>query len=247
MTRFPYRLTDPSRAAVLGLVVLKVDETIEEDFRAAFPGREVALHISRVASGDDLTPDTIAEMERCLPEAASLLPPAATFDVVGYGCTSGTALIGAEEVARLVGGPTGARAVTDPLTAALEALAALGIGRIGIVSPYIPSVSTPIIRAFEAGGIEVAQALSFGEEVEARVARIDPASTAEAARQVARQTDIGAVFLSCTNLRTFGIIDALEEDLGLPVLSSNQVLAWHMARLAGLETPGLPGRLGRMG
>jgi maleate isomerase len=76
--------------------------------------------------------------------------------------------------------------------------------------------------------------LSFGEEVEARVARIDPRSTAEAARALAWRGGMDALFLSCTNLRTYDILPALQAELGLPVLSSNQALAWHMARLAGI-------------
>ncbi len=51
------------------------------------------------------------------------------------------------------------------------------------------------------------------------------------------------MFLSCTNLRTVGMLDALEARLGKPAISSNQALAWHMASLAGVK-PGRPvGRL----
>lgn len=86
--------------------------------------------------------------------------------------------------------------------------------------------------------------LWFGERVEARVARIDPASVRAAACEAAQRAGAEAVFLSCTNLRTLDIRSDLETELGLPVLSSNQVLAWHMARLAGVAPGGhTPGRL----
>jgi len=47
--------------------------------------------------------------------------------------------------------------------------------------------------------------------------------------------------VSCTSLRTFGIVADLEEELGRPVVSSNQALAWHLHRLAGVQdaVPGL--------
>lgn len=246
MTRFPYRLGDAAPRPALGLIVLQVDETIEGDFRRLFRDAELSLHVSRVPSGAELTPDTIAAMEAHLPAAAALLPPAAAFDAVGYACTSGTTLIGAHRVAALVQGAARARAVTDPLTAALAGLEALGIRRIGIVSPYVPSVAEPVRRAFVAHGIAVPETLSFGEEVEARVARIDPASIREAALALGRRPGVDAVFLSCTNLRTLGLIEALEAELGIPVLSSNQVLAWHMARLcAGSVAVEVVGRLMR--
>ncbi len=236
MAGFPYRLEE-MRTPAMGLIVLRVDETIESELRRALPDHEARLHVTRVDSGDDLTPQTIAAMERNLGSAASLLPRAADFDVVAYACTSGTALIGADRVAQRVLSRVPARAVTNPLTAALARLDHLGLGRIGLVSPYVASVAQPVCAGFAAHGIEVADTLSFGEESEARVARIAPASIAEAARTLAQRSDIEAVFLSCTNLKTFGLLPALEAELGLPVLSSNSVLAWHMRYLSGLDGP----------
>jgi maleate isomerase len=234
MTVFPYVLQE-DQLPRLGLIVLQVDETIEQDFRRLFPPKWVRLHVSRVPSGAELTPDTIATMESALPAAVSLLP--APFDVVGYACTSGTTLIGATRVRELVAGATTTRAVTDPLSAALAQCRTLGLRRIGIVSPYIASVAEPIRAAFEAAGVAVPDTLSFGEEIEARVARIAPGSISEAVRDLARRNRLDGIFLSCTNLRTLGILEPLARELGLPVLSSNQCLAWHMATLAGLPPP----------
>ncbi len=248
MTSFPYRLVGPiGTEATLGLIVLQADETIEQDFRRLFPHPEVALYVSRIPSGAEITPDTIAEMEAELPRAASLFPRSAEIDVTGYACTSGTTLIGADKVAGLVAANVKTKAVTDPLTAAVTAFEALGVGALAIVSPYVASVADAMRGAFEARGFAVPATLSFGEQVEARVARIDPASIREAALQVGARPGVEAVFLSCTNLRTLDIIDGLEESLGCPVVSSNQALAWHMARLAGASgSPEAPGRLLRL-
>ncbi|WGT51894.1 maleate cis-trans isomerase family protein [Thioclava nitratireducens] len=237
MADFPYRLREDA-TPTMGLIVLRVDETIEDEFRRYIPPDDARMHVTRVHSGDDLTPSSIAEMERALSGAAALLPPAAKFDVVGYGCTSGAALIGSDEVrANVMAGVT-TRHVTDPLSAALAAIADLGLERVGIVSPYVASVAEPLRAAFVAEGITVPATLSFGEEAEARVARIDPASIAEAARSLAGQARLDGIFLSCTNLRTQGILPGLRAELGTPVLSSNQALAWHMRKLAGIAAPG---------
>ena len=234
MSAFPYALQEDSLPR-LGLIVLQVDETIEQDFRRLFAPDIARLHVSRIPSGAELNPETIATMETTLPAAAALLPEG--LDVVGYACTSGTTLIGADRVRELVTGATQARAVTDPLTAALAQCRALGLGRVGIVSPYIASVADPIRAAFQAHGIAVPATLSFGEEVEARVARIAPASIADAARALARNATLDGIFLSCTNLRTLDMLDPLARELGLPVLSSNQCLAWHMASLCKIASP----------
>jgi maleate isomerase len=58
----------------------------------------------------------------------------------------------------------------------------------------------------------------------------------------------GSTRCSCP-ARTCGTLDLIEEietETGLPVMSSNTVLAWHLARLAGLAPAG-PGRLAQAG
>lgn len=247
MTRFPYQLTGPIGAkGALGLIVLQVDETIEHDFRRIFADPDLALCVSRIPSGEELTPGTISKMEIDLPRAASLLPPAMDFDVVGYACTSGTALIGANRVAELVRTACRTRAVANPLTASFNAMRALDIKSIGIVSPYIETISDSVKQAFEQSGFTAPASISFGEEVEARVARIDPASIRAAALELGRKPGLDAIFLSCTNLRTLDVIDDLEKELDLPVLSSNLAFAWEMSRqLANDVSIDAPGRLFR--
>ena len=218
----------------LGLIVLRVDETIEQDFRTLIPPEAARLHITRVQSGDDLNPDTIHDMGTRLSDAAALLPSEAGFDVVGYACTSATAQLGAEAVRNQVAAGIPTRHVTDPLTAVLAQIDALGLNRVGVLSPYTPEVSAPILTAFRNAGINVPDTLSFNESTEARVARIDPASTEAAAMALAARTPLDGLFLSCTNLQTLPILAPLQDVLGIPVLSSNAALAWHMKRLAGV-------------
>ncbi|WP_415922011.1 Asp/Glu racemase [Tateyamaria sp. SN6-1] len=234
MTTARYTLIEPKTPA-LGLIVLRVDETIEQDFRAWIPPDVARLHIARVPSGDDLNPDSIGAMEAQLSTAAGLLPQAAAFDVVGYACTSATAQLGADAVRTQVTAGVPSRHVTDPLTAAIARMQGLGLRRIGVISPYTDAVAAPLRTAFEASGIAVADVMSFDESTEARVARIDPASTADAARSLAARTAVDGIFLSCTNLQTRDILGPLSQTLNLPVLSSNQVLAWHMGRCAGID------------
>ncbi|MCP4206318.1 MAG: Asp/Glu racemase [Shimia sp.] len=244
METVPFTLGTPaSGQTTLGLIVLKFDETLEQDFRRLFPSRDLSIYTSRVPSDPEVTQDTLLEMSNTLPASAALFPPAARFDVVGYGCTSGTTMIGAAKVAALVKQGVQTPTVTDPLTASIAACKALGITRLGMVTPYVESVSLPVQKAFEAAGIAVPHLVSFGEAGEENVARIDAASVKAAALQVGHQ-DVDAVFLSCTNLQTLDVIDSLEADLDKPVFGSNLALAWHMAKLSGAKlVANAPGRL----
>lgn len=241
MHTVPYTLGTPASGQhTLGLIVLQFDETLEQDFRRLFPSRDLSLYTSRVPSGAEVTQDTLTEMASTLPASAALFPPAATFDVVGYGCTSGTTMIGAAKVAELVRQGVKTAAVTDPLTATIAACRHLNITTLGMVTPYLASVSIPVKDAFQAAGIAVPTLVSFGEAGEENVARIDTSSIKAAAHHVAK--DVDAVFLSCTNLQTLDVIAELEATLNKPVISSNTALAWHMAHLSGAplmaEPPG---------
>ena len=60
------------------------------------------------------------------------------------------------------------------------------------------------------------------------------AAIAAAAKQVASAADCDAIVISCTNLRCLRVIPGIEAQTGVPVISSNQALAWHMLRLAGV-------------
>ncbi|NIZ08009.1 aspartate/glutamate racemase family protein [Pseudooceanicola sp. HF7] len=240
--KFAYdRLPETPR---LGLIVLQADETIETDFRRLLaPG--VQLLASRIPSGTDITQDSIAEMGDHLTGAAALLPHGAQFDALAYGCTSASAQIGPAEVARRLRLGTRATAVTEPVSALIAACRALGVTRLALLSPYIAPVSARLREVLAEAGIATAAFGSFEESREAMVARIAPQSIRDAARSLVAQGGASGVFLSCTNLRTLDLIADLEAELDLPVLSSNQVLAWHLHRLAGLEGV-IPGRLGRL-
>jgi len=231
--------------ATIGLISLQSDETIEHDMRRLLPLEGVANYVTRVPSGTEVTNDTLAEMEGNLTGAARLFPLPARFDVVGYGCTSGTSVIGAEVVAGMVKKGCETSAVTDPLTALIAACESLGVRRLAVLSPYVAEVNTALITALGRAGIDVELLGTFNEEREEYAARIAPDSIAEAAQTLAEQGDFDAIFLSCTNLRTLDVIDRIEAATGLPVLSSNQVLGWHMMRLAGVEPAQRFGRLMR--
>jgi maleate isomerase len=228
----------------MGLITLQADETIEYDMRRLMPQQGVGLYVSRIRSAPDVTSETLAQMEQDLPAAAGLLPDPIDFDVVGYGCTSGTSVIGPERIAELVSRNCRTKQVSDPLTALIAACHAIQIKRLAVLSPYIEDVSKTLRRRLLEAHIETPLFGSFEEPLETNVARISHNSVVEAACALWSDQSVDALFLSCTNLQTFEAIPAIEAVINAPVLSSNQVLAWHMQSLSGLL--GLhhgPGRL----
>lgn len=233
--RFDYEVVELT-APRLGLIALQSDETIEGDLRRLLP-REVEFMVSRVPSDVEVTPETLAAMEGHLTTAASLFPVGARFDAMGYGCTSGTAQIGVQRVAERLQAAARIRAVTQPLSSLVAACRHLGLRRIALLSPYVAEVSQRLQGALAAQAIDTPVFGSFDVSSEARVVRISAASIHDAALSLMQGAQVEGLFLSCTNLRTLEVIAPLEARLGKPVLSSNQVLAWHMMRLAGIKAP----------
>lgn len=241
MTLLSYELGTPlGEKASLGLIVLRTDETIEADFRGLVNADGVALYTARLPCETELTPEAISRMQDVLQPAAALLPHTIEYDVIGYACTSGTTIIGADNVAREIRRGARVRHVTDPLTAIRAACAALNIRKLGFLSPYVAEVSARMRDILEADGLEIVSFGTFAEESDERIARIDAASIKQAARDIAAAARCDALFMSCTNLRAVSVIAELEAELGIPVLSSSQALAWHMLRLSGQPTATVP-------
>ena len=232
--------------ANLGLIVLQSDQTLEMEARRFLSAPGVAVYHSRIPCAEEVTADNLKGMRNDLTEAAGLLVPAIEFDVIGYGCTSASALLGADTVGVLVCERQPNAKVTNPTAAVKAALSALGAKKIGILTPYTEAVTQGVCDSMQASGFEIATLASFNESNDSNVARISEQSIAEAIRQTAGAADCDAIFVSCTSLRVAEVIEAAERELGIPVVSSNQAMCWHMLRLAGVDDVGMNAGFGRL-
>ena len=231
-----------SRARI-GLIVLESDQTIEAEARMLdLPG--VDFYHSRIPNSLEVTSETLTDMEQRLPAAAALLPSEFDFDAIGYGCTSAATLIGADRVTAVIQGEHPGVPCTNPITAAVAALRALDAQRVAVVTPYTAEVTAPVTRSLAGEGLCVTAVGSFLESNDFTVARMSPKSIAGGVRTVVRGADCDAVFVSCTSLRLLASVTELESEVGVPVVSSNMALFWHLLRLAGIAD-GIDG-LGRL-
>ena len=221
--------------ARIGLLVLESDQTMEWEMRqmADLPG--VAIYHARLANEAEVTPETLVQMELEVPKAAALLPEYLGLKAIGYGCTSGSTIIGEQRVSELIQMNNPTVPTSNPLTAAKAALKRLGIKRLGLVTPYRPDVTELMQARFEEAGIIIQSVGSFYQQDDRVVGRITSDAILEAALTIGQNDLVDGVFISCTSLRAAGIIEQAEAALGKPVTASNHALAWHLLRLAGIR------------
>ncbi|KFX71031.1 Asp/Glu racemase [Pseudomonas taeanensis MS-3] len=225
------RATDDGHVRI-GLVQLASDFTLENEWRQLL-GERVELYSTRTPCSPTVTPEGLRNMAQSLTQSSALLVPGLPLDVLAFGCTSGSMLIGEQEVSRLINRAHPGVPVTNPWSAVKAAMRGLGARRIAVLTPYIGEVNYPIYQGLRQAGLEIAAFGTFGVLEDAEIPRIPAEAIRQAAEQLLLGTRADALFLSCTNLRTLELLDDLERQLGLPVISSNQALFWHALQLAG--------------
>jgi maleate isomerase len=221
--------------AAIGLLVLATDQTMEHEFRHLIHLPGVAVYGARLFNDADITPETLRAMRDRIAPAAALIVPDIRLDVMAFGCTSASMVLGEEEIVRQIRTVRPGIACTTPVTAAFAAFKALSARRIGVLTPYAPEVNAVVRDYLDAHGAEVAAFATFDRRDDREAARISVDSIATSIAALARGTRLDAVFVSCTSLRLAERIDAIEAETGILVTSSDHALAWHCLRLAGVN------------
>ncbi len=241
----PYQMDNGlGERARIGLIVLSGDQTIEYEIRRLLDLPGVSLYGNRLYCAPTITPQTLKDMESKIPGATRLLMPGLHLDVIAYGCTSGSMLIGLDNVHARIREVRPEVACTAPLQAATAAFQALSSGSIALITPYMDDINRRLRAFIQDNGFKVPVMGSWNEPEDENVGRITPESIKAVVLKLGRSDLIDTVFISCTSVRALGIIKEAEEELGKPVFSSNLALGWHCLRLAGVNER-LP-RFGRL-
>ncbi len=168
-------------------------------------------------------PSVVARGTRAL----GALDPAVTV----YACSSGSfvrGVAGDQEIRRAMF-EAGARRAVTASGAMVDALRACGVTRVAVATPYTKSLTLLLGDFLEETGFDPVSLVHLG--LKEGIAGVSRSTVANLIRSAGRAGAEG-IYLSCTGLRTYGIIAELEEELGLPILTSNQVTLWAGLREA---------------
>ncbi len=224
--------------ARLGILVPSANIVMEPDMYRMMP-EGVTAHFARISQKED-TPEELEKMVDYVPRASQELSHA-LLDVYGFGCTSGSLLKGLgydETIIAKIEKETGKPATTTA-TACIEAFKAYGVEKISLATPYEKWLNEKERLFFEGNGIQVVTMDGLEQPEAEAIASVDPGRIYRMAKAIDRP-ESQAIFISCTDFRGAEVIQILEEDLGKPVFSSNQVTLWAMLKLAGIKVS-IPG------
>ena len=232
--------------ASIGLIALSVDRASVADCRnwlAPFPG--VELFVTRVPMSPVAARDTLCAMADHLGEATGRLVPGSRLDVLAFSCTSGLVAIGAARVRAALATERPDVPVVTPVEAGAKGLQGLGVRRLSILAPYHREAADLVAGHFEGAGFALDRCSTFDLDGDLQMNRLSAAALkAGAARALHPESD--ALFISCTGLRTAGIVAELEAELGVPVVTSNQAMSWDCLVTAGISPGDLAPGEGRL-
>ncbi len=230
----------------LGVLTAHASVGAESELEAMAP-ETVTIHASRVpfggmTAGGEMEPTIPLSQVRSFADPpqiddATELLAAAPINAIGCGFTASAYALGADGEAAMLArleGRSGDIPVTATANAAAAALRRIGVERVAIVHPpwFDTELSSLGTAYFESLGFEVVMSASAELPSEQRL--IEPAPLFEWVRANTPDAAEG-VFIGGNGFRSVGVIEALEADLGRPVVTANQALLWSLLSLAGSE------------
>jgi maleate isomerase len=237
-----------SPTARIGIIAPHADVGPEAEFRAMLPPN-IGLHGARMPfaamrAGGEMDPKIPHGPVRSFTdppyadEAAELLA-ASPIDAIGCGFTSSAYKLGvrgeAEFTARVEQYTRGIP-LASTCASAVDGLRALGISRIALVNPpwFDDALDTLGARYFADQGFDVVHHAPCG--LPSSQSDITPQALFDWITEHVLPARPEGVFVGGNGLRAVGIIDALEQAHGIPILTANQALLWRVLHLAKAPT-----------
>lgn len=227
--------------ARLGVIVLSTSLTVENEFRRMVPDN-VSYHVARCLIPDSARSvqekeDQFLSIEQNVLAAARQLAMARP-DLILFACTIGSMLGGtghdfaiSEEITKV----TGISAITTG-TAVLDALRRLELRRITLISPYPEGMGLREKDYLEGSipGLSVVSMKNLGVISSFEKNLLPPSSAYRTAKETVTP-DARGLFISCTAWRTLEVIEPLERELAIPVITSTQASLWACLRRCGVD------------
>ena len=219
----------------IGVIVPSTNVCTEAEWARVMP-EGVSFHVARTLLAGATSQDSYNKLADGAEGAAAHLRTA-EIDLVSFVCTSGSFMVDRNALNAKMGIAANAPSTTTA-DAVLAAFAELGVTKVALATPYLDVVNATEVEFLSKHGIQTVacSGLQLGVTAEERrlINRVPPEVVYRMAVDIDRP-DAQAIFLSCTALPTYSVIDRIEQTLGKPVVASNPATLWHCLRALGIN------------
>lgn len=231
----------------VGLIVPSSNTTMETEIPAMLHARAeirpetFTFHGSRMRM-KQVTAEELASMDkdagRCVAELAD-----ARVDVMAYACLVAIMAQGVgyhrqsqERLEAVVRDETGERVpVVSAAGALVQALHHLNAGKVAVLAPYMKPLTGTVCEYIEHEGVDVVDSISLEVPDNVAVGRLDPARLVQLARDVDTSDADALIVSACVQMPSLPVLGAVQEELGIPVLSAASATVWQILTQLGLE------------
>ncbi|HHV14000.1 MAG TPA: hypothetical protein GXX75_27410 [Clostridiales bacterium] len=126
--------------------------------------------------------------------------------------------------------------ITTAAQCTTSALLSLNIKNVAILTPYPAAIQSLVAPYFQEWGLNPVSLESLDIDDYHAVTRVTPESVYRAVKSMDIK-DAEAVCILATDLRTIEVITPLEDDLGIPVVSTNLAMCWSFIKNMGIRDP----------
>ncbi|MGI9508559.1 MAG: maleate cis-trans isomerase family protein [Geminicoccaceae bacterium] len=233
-----------TRAVRLGMLTPSSNTVLEPLTARMLEGLpEVSAHFGRFAVTEiSLGHQARGQFEiEPMLDAASLLADAR----VGVICWNGTSAgwLGLDQDKRLcaaIEDRTGIPACSSVLALA-EIFRMTGLRRFGLVTPYLDEIQTAIIRTFEKEGFICPSERHLGDPGNFSFAEVSEETLCRMCREVAKDGEVEAITIFCTNLKGAAVVADMEAELGLPIYDTIATALWSSLRKTSIDPKAVEG------
>ncbi|MEZ2742197.1 aspartate/glutamate racemase family protein [Paenalcaligenes hominis] len=160
----------------------------------------------------------------------------AQVDLIAMNCTAASLIAGPEVVNQRIWSATGIPSVTT-IEALMAAVQATGMQRVALMTPYVQEVVDKEVEYLTAGGYEVVTTLGKACQTPIEQGSLPPETWLNLSRQLQDDTRIDGLIISCAGIQVAPVLAQIEQELCIPVVTSNQALLWACLSLSGIMEP----------
>ena len=225
-TRFNY-----GTAGRLGVILPSGNTAVEPQFETLRPWG-MSCHYARLALTGSSDQQLMAMAEHV--EEAALLLKDAGVGLIAFHCTAVSTWNSALEdsILKRIQAATQLPAIATSQALA-AALSAVGGKRLALLSPYNQAIAQREQAFLEEHGFTIVENRFLGLDTPDEMIAVPPQQWFDMLMTSDCQ-DADAMLVSCTAIRAVEVVDAAEQALGKPVITSNSAMLWYSARRLGI-------------